>query len=118
MNLLNTLATNEGFGMSGSVVVIGVASAATLATVALIGALSLVPASHELQGAAESAALAAVAISGQSDAAECEWARRLAIANGAILTACDCNESGICEVRTGRWQSGIWLETRARAGLN
>lgn len=105
--------------MSGSVLVLGTAAASTLAAAALIGALTLVPASHEVQGASESAALsAAQAAAGWSGADPCEFATQVAAATGSTVTACECDERGSCAVRAGRWQLGIWLESRARAGVD
>lgn len=103
--------------MSGSVLILAGSAASALATAALIGALSLIPAAHQAQHAADAAALgAADAMLGLAAEEPCVLAERIATANAAELSSCQCTEDARCDVTAMTSLLGIRLESRSRAG--
>jgi secretion/DNA translocation related TadE-like protein len=108
------MAGESGSGGVLGVAVIGVLCTLLVAIAPIGGALA---ARQRLQGAADSAALAAAdTASGRVAGSPCDAASALAAIAGASLTFCETDEHGTVSVRVSATVLGVSIDASARAG--
>lgn len=99
-----------------SALTVAVTASTALACTALMTALSLIPATHDVRSIADAAALAAADSQlWQSVTSPCDAAETVARSQGTTLSHCACDVSS-CTVTTSRTLYGFDLSVTSRAG--
>ena len=99
-----------------SALTVAVAATTTLACTAMLTALSLIPATHEVRNVADAAALAAAdSLLWRAPDSPCAAPAAIADRQGASLTKCVC-EASSCTVTATRFLYGFELSVSSRAG--